>query len=360
MLTPDQIDDFVNLTLPAFRYYKWTDISLAYQELISSRLIDEKNVKEQGGTSIAFKIKTRNTGNARNTGLYAADVTNVEDVTIGASVPWSFQTTNFSYDIYEDLFQSDRETIVRELALRDHDAMTDMAELNEENLWTAPTGTQDTRPMGIPFWFQKSPSSGSANDEGSFSGGNPAGFTGGAAGVDSTQIPRWRNWTFTYASPSTDDMVRKTKKSLAFTNFRAPVPHPELGFGKSEYNIYTTYRVQEPLERLAETRNDNLGSDVARYANQVMIAGVPVEWVPYLENNDTSDPLYGINWKYFRPFVKKGVNMRRNPPKPAARQHTVREIHIDTAMGYVSYNRRSGFVGSLSTAGAALPTNEFV
>jgi hypothetical protein len=342
-LTPDLLDDFVNLTLSKFKKGKWTDLSLEHQEYVSAKLITEKNVVEQGGKDISFRLKTRNTGNARNTGMFAQDVTRVEDVTIAASIPWAMQTTNFSYDIDEDLFQSDNETIIRELVIRDHDAMSDMAELNEENLWSAPTDSDDKRPMGIPFWIQKDAST---TAEGAFNGGNPTGFSSGAAGVSSTTYPRWRNWTFGYTNPTTDDLVRKVKKSLAFTNFMAPVPHPELAFGDSKYDIFTTYRVQEPLERLAETRNDNLGKDLAKYLNSVTIGGVPMRWVPYLEANDTSDPLYGVNWKVFRPFVKKGCNMRRNPVKQSARQHTVREVHIDNWMNYACYNRRALWVGS--------------
>jgi len=342
-LTPDQIDDFVNLTLSLFKRHKWTDLSLAHQEYVASGIITDKNVQERGGKDIAFRIKHKNTGNSRNTGMFAQDVTAVEDVTITATVPWAMQTTNFSYDIYEDLFQSDKETIIKELVLREHDALSDMAELNEENLWSAPTGTTDTRPMGIPFWIQKDATT---TVGGAFNGGDPAGFTAGAAGVDADTYPRWKNWTFGYTNVATDDLVKKVKKSLAFTKFTPPVPHPELGFSSPSHCIYTTYRVQEPLERLAETRNDNLGSDVAKYINSTVIGGVPVKWVPYLEANDTSDPLYGINWKYFRPVVKKGANMRRNKPKAAAKQHTVREVHIDNWMNYVCYNRRAMWVGS--------------
>ena len=342
-LTPDQIDDFVTLTLSNFKKYKWTDLSLEHQEYISATLIDEKKVMEQGGKDISFRIKLRNTGNARNTGMFAQDQTRVEDVMTSASAPWAMQTTNFSYDIDEDLFQSDRETIIKELQIRDHDAMSDLAELNEENLWTAPTGTTDTRPMGIPFWIQKDATT---TVEGAFNGGNPSGFTSGAAGVSSTANPRWKNWTFGYTNVSGDDLVRKVKKAIAFTKFVAPVPYPELGYGKAEYTIYTTYRVQEPLERLAETRNDNLGSDVAKFINTVTIGGIPVKWVPFLEANDTSDPVYGVNWKAFRPYCKTGATMRRNPPKQAARQHTVREVHVDNWMNYVCVNRRLTFVGS--------------
>lgn len=345
MLTPDQVDDFVNLTLSLFKRSKWTDISLEHQEYVSARIIADKGVTEEGGKDISFRLKTKNTGNARSSGLFAQDVTNVEDVTISAAVPWTKQTTNFSYDIDEPLFQSDRETIIKQLQIREHDALSDMAELVEEQMWSAPTATTDTVPMGIPFWLQKDATT---TPDGGFNGGNPSGFSSGCAGVSSSTYPRWRNWTFGYTSVTSDDLIKKVKKSLVFTNFMPPVPHPELGYGKSNYHIYTTYRVQEPLERLAETRNDNLGADVARYMNAVTIGGTPLQWVPYLEANDTSDPLYGINWKFFRPYVKSGCNMRRNPPKQAARQHTVREVHIDNWMNYVCYNRRGCFVGSKS------------
>lgn len=344
MLTPDQIDDMVTLTLKLFKRNKWTDIALKYQKYCSAKMVREKRVMYAGGEQISWRLKTRNTGTARNTGLYATDITKVEDVSTDANVPWTKQTVNWSYDIDESLFQSERETIVRILQMREHDALSDMAELQEENVWSAPINASDRTPMGIPFWLQKNAS---ANPEGGFFGGNPIGFPAGAAGVDSDLYPRWRNWTFGYEAVSRDDMVRKVKRAITFTNFQPPVPFPEIKYSETSYEIYTTYRVQEPLERLAETRNDNLGNDVARYMNQVVIGGVPLMWVPYLEENDPSDPLYGVNWKVFRPFVKTSCNMRRMPPKIAARQHAVREVHIDHWMNYLCVNRRECFVGSL-------------
>lgn len=341
-LTPDQIDDFVQTTLKLFKTGKWTDISLEHQFYASSKMINRHGVEERGGEQISYRVQTRNTGNARNTGMFAQDVTRVEDVIISAQVPWTMQTTNFSYDVYEDLFQSDRETIIRELQVREHDAMNSMVELTEQNLWSAPTDVSDTRPYGIPYWLVKN----TGTPEGGFTGSAPSGFST-VAGIDPSLYPRWRNWAFGYSAVSRDDLVRKVKKAIVFTDFQPPVPHPELGYGKSDFDIFTTYRVQEPLERLAETRNDNLGSDVAKYMNKVTIGGVPISWVPYLEATDTSDPLYGINWGVMRPFVKSGCNMRRNPPKPAARQHTVREVHIDHWMNYICYNRRRTFVGSV-------------
>jgi hypothetical protein len=341
-LRPDQIDDFVNLTLSNFKRSEWTDISLEYPEYIASRVITKKKVQERGGPDIRFKVQVRNAGLARNTGLYAKDVTGVEDLTTEGVVTWTKQTVNWSYDIDEPLFQSDRETIISEMLMREHSCHNDMAELNEENLWGSPSSNTDSRPTGIPFWIQKDAST---TPGGAFNGGNPTGWDGGAAGISSTTYPRWKNWTFGYTSVAPDDLVVKVKKSLYKTKFKAPHPHPELGFGKSDHSIFTVYDVREPLERLAESRNDNLGKDVAKYINDVLIGGVPVEAVHYLDANDSDNPLYGVNWKVLRPYVKKGANMRRTK-KNAPFQHTVREVHYDTWMNWICYNRRMLWCGS--------------
>ena len=49
----------------------------------------------------------------------------------------------------------------------------------------------------------------------------------------------------------------------------------KIGFGKADWQIYTTYSVVETAERLAESRNDNLGKDLARYLGQVVVGGIP-------------------------------------------------------------------------------------
>lgn len=344
-LTPEAIDDIVTNTTRTFKRGNWIDISLEYQRYVSGEFINDKRVIEQGGTEIQWQLQVANTGTAVNSGLYAEDVTAVDDVTIEAHVPWCKQVASWSYDVDESLFQSDKETIVNMLAVREHACMNQLHELNEINLWSKPTGTTDKRPMGVPFWIKKDATTTPA---GAFNGGNPDGFTAGCAGVDSTAYPRWRNWTFGYAAVTRDDLIVKLKRALRYTNFVPPDPHPTLGYGGVDYVIYTTYGVIEPLERMAEDRNDNLGSDVARYLNRVTVGGVPLRDVPYLTENDTTNPLYGINWRDFRAFLKKGCNMRRSGPKPAPKQNTVRNVFIDTWMNYMCINRRSQFVGSTS------------
>ena len=246
-------------------------------------------------------------------------------------------------------FRADRETIIRILKVREHDALNSMAELNEENLWSAPYGPTGSRQTANGYSFLVAERCLHTAVNGGFEGGNPAGFAGGAGGINSDDYARWRNYTFGYTNVTIDDLVKKVKKAITFCHFTPAVQYSSLQSGhEPDYEILTTYRVQEPLERLAETRNDRLGSDVARFMNQVTIGGVPLSWVPYLENNDTSDPLYGINWKTFRPFAKRGCQMRRSKPKTSPSQHNVRTVHVDNWMNYMCIDRRGNWVGSVA------------
>lgn len=339
------IDDFVQATLPKYKTIRWTDISTEFPNYMAPRLIKERGVSEDGGRNIEFRVQTRTSGTFRMTGLYDTDQTGVQDLLISASIPWRFATVNWSYDLREPMFQSSRETIIRLLQVREHAARTDMVMGLEAQLWGSPSAsTDETNMHGIPFWLQKDATT---TPSGAFNGGNPSGFSAGAGNIDSTLYDGWRNWTFGYSSVTTDDLIKKVKKAMVFTDFEAPDPHPELKYGKMDRCIYTTYAVVEALERLAETRNENLGSDVARYMGQVTIAGVPVKTSFYLNANDSTDPLYGVDFGVFRPFVQKGLNMYRQNVK-AARQRMVRDVHLDLGMNFACVNRRRCFVGSTS------------
>jgi len=347
-LLPDQLDDFVNLTLDNFKKRKWVDLSLDNQHhVFASKFMKGKGSDpEKGGVQLNWKVQTSNTGTAKFSELYAVDTTKVKDLTTEAKQPWTKATVNFSYDTDEDVFQSDRETIIREVEVREHSMYNDFFELMEEALWTAPSSdTESPRsPSGVPFWIQKS----ATTPGGGFTGGDPSGFSNGAGGISTNNVANWKNWSFNYTSAgSRDDLVSKIRKACEFTYFQAPKQFAELGSGRadSDWAFFTTYNVQEELEKLLESRNDNLGADLAKYAGSVVIKGNPVMWVPYLQNNDSSDPIYGVNFRVFKYFFRKGRKMLRHPPQKAARQHTVREVHMDTWGNFVCYNRRRNFVG---------------
>ena len=342
-LLPEKIDDFVELTLNRFEYDAWTDLSLEYPEYIYPELMRQFRKNEEGGPHIQFEVKVRNSGNWRQTGLYAPDQTDVRDVMINGKVPWKMQTGNFSYDIYEDAFQSNNyQTIVKLLRVREHDMLTSGVEHNEEQIWSAPDGpTDELNTWGIPAWIVMSPTVNGGLQQGAHVGGNPAAFPTGIAGINSDVYPRWRNWAFGYRKVTRDDFVKKAKRAQRYTRFRAPIRHKSTDMGMPKHCAYTTLNVVEELEELAEDRNDNLGKDVARYMDEVTVGGVPYKHVFHLTETAVNDPVYGMNWQKIRPVVKRGCFEKRHKPERSAKQHTVREVHMDSFWNLICKDRRS-------------------
>ncbi len=344
---PDTLVDFANLTLSSFRRRSWVDISLGLQQYIfADRLVQGKRMTEKGGKDVTWKVQVANTGTARNTDLYAVDNVTVRDLTTSATVNWSKQTVNWSYDDAEDAFQSDdMVTIVKEIEVREHAMYNDFFDLMETNLWGAPTSTtQSPRPpSGVPFWLQKYTAA-----TPSFQGGNPSGFTAGAGGIDVATYNGWYNWAGAYVDTTRADLVKKVREATTKTYFMAPKSFNELstGKGRNSWEHLTTYRTLGTLEQMLEDRNENLGPDLGKYMGSVVFQGNPVTWVPYLETNDTSDPWYGICWDQFYYFVKSGRDMILHPlQQRVGIQHTVYVRHMDHYCNFGVYNRRmSGFV----------------
>lgn len=346
-LTPDQIADFTKLTLSKFEKGSWVDLS---QSLVNfygtSKVFQKHKMLFAGGGNYEWRVQVTTSGNARFTGMYATDQTAVADVMVAASVPFRKLTGNYSYAIDEDAFQSGPETIIRLLKVREHDALTDIAKRQETAIWSAPTSSSDTDAiMGIPFWIKKDATT---TPGGAFNGGNPTGFSAGAAGISSTTYTAWKNWTFGYTNITRDDLIAKLNKSAFNTNFENPVPFSELGKGSdSNWSFCTTYDVVEGMKKLLEGRNENLGFDLS-LPNSPRYMGNPVVAVAYLTTNDSSAPIYGINWNTMKPCFKTGWDMKRSAPKEAPMQHGVYTVHIDTWEQIACWNRRENFVGSTS------------
>ena len=338
-----QIDDFVELTLSKFKRDEWVDISMPLQEYkFASRVFEAKKKAERGGPRCDWKLRVNNQGTAKHSGLYAVDDTNRRNVMTRARQEWSKQTVNYIYDIDEDAFQSGPETIIREMRLNEQGLYNDFFALMEDAMWLAPSSSSlDPMPTsGIPFWFQKNATLG-------FNGGDPSGWTDGAGSVATATYPRWKNYTGTYTQVSRDDLVDKIINACDYTYFKPPRSYSEIGGGKPDYEFCTVHSVLETMRRLLQAGNDNLGVDVARYSEGVLLKSTPVTWVPALtestsEAYDSQNPFYGINWNKFDYYFKTGRNMIKHPPKQAANQHTVRERHMDNWGNFVCYDRRQG------------------
>lgn len=335
-LRPEQIDDLALVTLRDLGRSSWTDISYELQEYVAmSRMLRQNKVGFSGGDEVQWQVQVTHSGAARNTALYNTDSIGVQNVMKSAYIPWTFQDTHYAYDQREPAFNRGPAAILNLLKVRRHDAMVALAELMETNFWNLPdTGDDNLKPYGLPYWCVTGTTEG-------FTGLNPTGFSAGAGNIDSTVYPRWSNWYSQYTSVTETDFVRRLRKAATFTKFRTPHAHPSYNRGDN-YAFYTNYDVIGVLEEYLRSSNENLGYDVGKYDGKLMFRGNPINWAPYLED-DTTDPLYGINWGVFRPIFQTGEYMRESRPLPVPNNHRGRVIWIDVSCQFECRDRRRLF-----------------
>jgi len=336
-LQADDIVDLITITQKDLGKMRWTDLSYDLQEYVAlPSLLQKEKVAYGSGYGMQWNVMTGTSGATKDVGLYEVDSVNVSDVMTTGSVPWRHMTTNYAIERREIAMNTGAAQIVDLVKIRRHDAMVDLAKHLESRFWSKPdTSADNLRVFGVPYWIVYNATEG-------FNGGNPSGFSGGAANLDSTTYTNWKNWTAQYTAGGSGDLVAKWRKAATFTNFKAPHAAPAYGQA-ARYGYYTNYAVISDLENRLGGQNDNLGYDIASMDGKVVFRGTPVTWVPHLESF-SGDPVYGINWGQFKPAFLSGEYLREEGPVKASNQHTVFQTHLDLTMNVMCTDRRSSFV----------------
>ncbi len=338
-MTADQINDLVILSQKNLGKYKWEDLTGDLQHHVAlPQILRKKKVAFKSGTHIQWNILTDDSGAARDAGLYDRDQVNVVDVGLQASEGWGMVTTNWAMDHAEITMNMEPTRIVDIASERRALSLISMANLMEQRWWGTPTGPTDTNKiLGVFYWLTYGGDSAGPG----FVGGDPTGFPAGCGGVLSTAQARWQNWSGGYTDISKSDLIKLAREAVVKTNFKPPIPTPSYSTGMSRA-WYGGYDIVEELERLLEAQNENLGNDVASKDGKTLLRGVPIQYVPFLENNySTEQPLIGIDWGVMKPRFLRGWFMREHRAKISPTQRNVSVIHQDTWMQYICYNRRN-------------------
>ncbi len=117
-LRPEQIEDIDNLTLDYFERTDYVDVSLDKQRYILEDALGGKGgrkIARKGGKQLTWKVKNRNLGSFRQSGLYGVEQSENQDLSKSATIPWTKQIVGYNYDIDEEAFQGDSETEIIDL-----------------------------------------------------------------------------------------------------------------------------------------------------------------------------------------------------------------------------------------------------
>jgi len=339
----DSVADLLNTTLETFEKDTLTDLMLDDQEhYFVPQIMVEERVELQSGKSIIFDAVTDSTP-ARHHGLHDKDQILVQDVIAQGTVPWRFTTNNWSVDVHEIAMNRDPSMIANLTTARRMQMWGGLSNSIETAGWDKPATSSDvTTPWGIKMYITKKITGSSASTStGEFGGGNPAGYTSGAAGISSTTETRWTNWTQQYVNPSDDDLVDKMRTAKYHTHFISPAAahFTNEQRGPDKYVWYMPYDILAALEKVAESKNENLGKDLAPFDDGVRFRKNPLRAVPKLDD-DSDDPVYAINWSVMYPVGLSGKFMQVSDvaPVPGMRNNVAQ--HVELCWNLVCKNRR--------------------
>jgi len=294
-----------------------------------------KNRQKQfdGGDNWEFAAQMDHNHSARTVGLYETDGSSIADTMKNGSIPARHVNAHYIYDLREKAFQKGGVAIVDLLRTKYVGMMVSFYEFLEEILWTKPTDDSDDKtPYGITYWITRSATEG-------FNGGNPTGFTSGKAGIDQGAYARWANWTAQYAEINKEDLVRKMRKASRRSNFRSPVSHAVPVVGGMQNGIYTNDTVIGYLEEALEAQNMNLGNDVASKDGKTLFKGTALTYAPKL-NDDSTDPVYMLDWKFLAVGVMAGWANNLSKPAPVPNKHLVRRVDLDASLNMICTDLR--------------------
>lgn len=335
VLTDKEIGDLVTSTLDDLGRGSFEQIATDLTEHEAmSRILKRDKVAFQSGTGIQWTVMVKDSGNAKNIGMFQEDATDVQDVLKQASVPWRHTVTSWAFDRRELLMNRGAAEIVDLLRVRRADGMISLSKLMEKNFWSKPAdSTDETEPFGVPYWLVKNATEG-------FNGGNPAGFSSGAGNLSSSTYPKWSNWSAKYVNFSKADLIRKLRKGHRNIMFKSPVSIPDFRRGAGQkYRLYTNESVIAAIEDLGEAQNENLGRDIASLDGTMVFKGNPIIRVPYLDP-DTTNPIYMLNFGWFYPTFLRGDWLRESGVKQKANQHNTFCVFIDCTWNICMRNRR--------------------
>lgn len=287
----------------------------------------------EGGNDWRFDVMMDHNHSARVVGLYESDGSSLTDNMKDGRVGPRHINAHYIYDQHEPAFQRGGLAIVNYVRKKYVGMMISFYSLLEEILWGKPTDSSDAKtPFGVEYWVTKSATEG-------LYGGDPTGFTDGRAGISTNNYARFANYTAQYADITTTDLIRKMRRAHRNTQFRSPVQHATPMLGNMRNGIYTGDAVIGLMEEELETNNMNLGNDVASKDGKTLFKSTPIQYAPYL-NDDSSDPVYMLDWKYLAVGVLAGWQNQLSAPYMVPGKHNVRRVDLDATLNMVCTDPR--------------------
>lgn len=345
--------DLVKSVLDDEEMMSWTDLIGDQREyIVLPKLMNKNKMKWASGTQHNYRVVTDSNGSFAFCDTIADTNTNSRvDAIVKATIPIRSFKWSWWIDKHEKTFNSGKMKLLNLLLELRITAAADGVKNLEKAMWRACGATDTVTMWGIPNWIVKSATAATFANNNGFNGGVASGWSD-VAGISPTTYTRWQNYTDAYADVSTPDFVRKLGRALEMTKFMPIVKEvPSIATGY-EMEMYSNYdQVVGPVAELMRGQNQNIGTDLQNNQNAVSIRGIPFKAIAALDD-DTTGPIYGINWSTFFGVGNPEWWMRESVfdgTGGLGGKRNVVETYTDTMYNTRCVDRRKNFVLSNGT-----------
>jgi hypothetical protein len=349
-LTATGIQDLMNATLEDLGRDRIQQIAQNQVDYPAFNLFHKKErMFLEDGVQIQRNVQIRKTNPSRFVGIGQTDTVSIDNVTTQAKIDWKYCDTHWGFFDQEIMLNRGKSQIFNLIKSRRTNSHIDMVEMINAALWTLP-GSSDTKsPNGIPYYIVKNATTG-------FNGGHPSGYST-VANISRTTYANWKNYTAQYVVVTKGDLITKLRTAFKKCRFRDldGMTLEDYRKGRDRYMLFVNESVSSDLENIGEAQNENLGKDVAvmevqtgindiyRFDGALTFRRKPIVFEPYLDN-DTTNPVYGLDLSTWCNYVHKARNMRESEVKEAADQHNAFVVWIDHWFNLLCIDPRRNFV----------------
>lgn len=345
-IQPGDIGDIVATTRAEDGPLRFQQIAqnLPFYEVFS-RWFKRDKVMFSSGYQIQRTLMTKlNSASAKHVGFLEPDAVNIIDVLETMSVDWVHALTSWGLVYQTDvLMNSGKDLILNIIKPRRIASLLGLVEDIEGLAWGASPALVDTvNPWAIKYWVVYSGTTG-------HTGGAPSGHTT-KGGINPTTTPNFKNYSIAaYTDVGDEDLVKSMRTAFRACRFVSPIAHPDYrGQIRDRYRIYCNEETISAFEDVVRSHNSNLGKDLAMFDGAAYIAGYPIIYIAQLNDDSTSDPVYGIDHSTFYPVCLKGDYLRESGPDQAKDQHNAWNNFVDLTYNFLNVDPRRSFVAAKS------------
>jgi hypothetical protein len=305
---------------------------------VFSRWFKRDKVMFSSGYKIQRTLMTKlNRAAAKHVGFLQPDAVNIMDVLTTMSVEWVHAQTDWGIVYQTDvLMNSGKDLILNIIKPRRIASLLGLVEEIEELGFGAAPGVSDNiNPWALKYWVVWNGTDG-------FTGGVPSGHST-KGGVNPTDVPKFKNYSLTYSDVGDNDLVKSLRTMFRKCRFVSPISHPDYrGQIRDRYRLYCNEETITAFEDVVRSHNSNLGKDLAMFDGAAYIAGYPIIYIPQLDDDSTSDPVYAVDHSTFYPVCLKGDYLRESGPSPGE-SHNTWNCFTDLTYNFLNVDpRRSG------------------